>query len=176
MHLFRPLFAVLVCASTLPLLAAGQAQSQPPAPAASLLEDAFHIGPLLRDTNGDGIVDAVCAHIVVPDHPDEGENAAAANLAARVGYETSGITLPIVTTVAGGSAFKAQCTPQAATLWVGRGAVPADQATELSTMVAQLQLGEGGVFSLNNGLAVVGADSLGLLAAANAYAARAPYQ
>jgi hypothetical protein len=179
MYLFRPLVAVLVCASTLPLLAAGQAQSKPaapPVPAASLLEDAFHVGPLLRDTNGDGIVDAVCAHIVVPDHPDEGENAAAANLAARVGYETSGITLPIVTTVGGGSAFKAQCTPQAATLWVGRGAVPADQATELSTMVAQLQLGEGGVFSLNNGLAVVGADSLGLLAAANAYAARAPYQ
>jgi hypothetical protein len=170
MYLFRPLVAVLA----LTTLAVGQSQ---PAPAASsLLEDAFHLGPLLRDTNGDAIVDAVCAHIVVPDHPDEGENAAAANLAARLGYETSGITLPIVTTAGGGSAFKTQCTPQAASLWVGRGAVPAAQSSELNTMVAQLQLGEGGVFSLGDGLAFVGADSLGLLAAANAYAARAPYQ
>ncbi len=112
----------------------------------------------------------------MPDHPDEGENAAAANLAARLGYETSGITLPIVTTAAGSSAFKAQCSPQATSLWVGRGAVPTAQGSELSSMVAQLQLGEGGVFSVGNGLAFVGADSLGLLAAANAYAARAPYQ
>src|ERR1700743_3500706 len=129
MYLFRPLVAVLA----LTTLAAGPSQ---PAPAASsLLEDAFHLGPLLRDTNGDAIVDAVCAHIVVPDHSDEGENAAGANIAARFGYETSGITLPIVTTVGGGSAFKAQCSPQAGTLWVGRGAVPAAQAGELSSMV-----------------------------------------
>jgi hypothetical protein len=169
MYLFRPLVAVVALASSLTTVAAAQSAS-------SLIEDAFHIGPLLRDTNGDAIVDAVCAHIVVSDHPDEGENAAAANLAARLGYETSGITLPIVTTAAGSSAFKAQCTPQATSLWVGRSAVPAAQASDLSTMVAQLQLGEGGVFSLGNGLAFAGADSLGLLAATNAYAARAPYQ
>ena len=179
MYLFRPLVAVLTLASSFASLAAAQSQptpAAPPVPASSLLEDAFHIGPLLRDTNGDAIVDAVCAHIVVPDNPDEGENAAAANLAARLGYETSGITLPIVTTAAGGAAFKAQCAPQATSLWVGRGAVPAAQAGGLSTIVAQLQLGEGGVFSLGDGLAFVGADSLGLLAATNAYAARAPYQ
>jgi Zinc carboxypeptidase len=176
MYLSRPLVVVLALASGLTTLAVGQSQPQPAAPALSLLEDAFHIGPLLRDTNGDAIVDAVCAHIVVPDHPDEGEDAAAANLAARLGYETSGITLPIVTTAAGSSAFKARCEPQATSLWVGRGAVPAAQASELGSMMAQLQLGEGGVFSLGNSLAFVGADSLGLLAAANAYAARAPYQ
>ena len=43
-------------------------------------------------------------------------------------------------------------------------------------MLAQLQLGEGGIFRLGNGLAFVGADSLGLLTATNAYVARAPYQ
>ncbi len=114
----------------------------------SLLEDAFHTGLLLRDTNGDSIADAVCAHIVVPDTPDEGENTAAANLAARLGYETSGITLPIVTTAAGSATFHAQCSPEATSLWVGRGAVPAAHASELEAMLAQLQLGEGGVFSL----------------------------
>src|ERR1700759_4731038 len=100
MYLFRPLVAVLTLASSLITVAAAQSST-------ALIEDAFHVGPLLRDTNGDAIVDAVCAHMVVPDNPDEGENAAAANLAARLGYETSGITLPIVTTSAGGSAFKA---------------------------------------------------------------------
>ena len=141
-----------------------------------MLEDAFHTGLLLRDTNGDSIADAVCAHIVVPDSPNEGENAAAANLAARLGYETSGITLPIVTTAARGARFHAQCSPAATNLWVGRGAVPAAHAAELEAMLAQLQLGEGGVFSLGGGLAFAGADSLGLLSATNAYAARAPYQ
>src|SRR6202020_2624869 len=65
---------------------------------------------------------------------------------------------------------------EAISLWVGRGAVPAAHGGELDAMLAQLQLGEGGVFSLGNGLAFVGADSLGLLPATNAYAARTPYQ
>ena len=177
MFLFRPLICVVTLASTVVAFAAGQTQAnQPPAPTASLLENAFQTGLLLRDTNGDSIVDAVCAHIVVPDAPDEGENTAAANLAARLGYETSGITLPIVTTAAAGATFRAQCSPQAINLWIGRGAVPSAQAAELDGMLAQLQLGEGGVFSLGNGLVFLGADSLGLLTAANAYAARAPYQ
>ncbi len=120
MYLIRPLICVVALASSLTVFAA----DQPPAPAASLLEDAFHSGLLLRDTNGDSIADAVCAHIVVPDSPNEGENTAAANLAARLGYETSGITLPIVTTAAGGARFHAQCSPEAVSLWVGRGAVP----------------------------------------------------
>jgi Zinc carboxypeptidase len=179
MHLIRPLICAVTLASNLTMFAAAQVQAkpaQPPATTPSLLEDAFHTGLLLRDTNGDSIADAVCAHIVVPDSPNEGENTAAANLAARLGYETSGITLPIVTTAAGGATFHAQCSPEATSLWVGRGAVPTAQASELDVMLAQLQLGEGGIFSLGNGLAFVGADSLGLLTATNAYAARAPYQ
>jgi hypothetical protein len=170
MYLSRPILYAVVAATT--LTAAAQAK---PA-TTSLLEDAFHAGTLLRDTNNDNIADAVCAHIIVPATPDEGTNTAAANLAARLGYETSGITLPIVTTATNAAAFKAQCTPQAISLWVGAAAVPSAQSTELEALRAQLQLGEGGVFILNNGLAFVGADALGLLAATNAYAARAPYQ
>jgi hypothetical protein len=157
MYLIRPLICLVTMASSLTLFAAGQppakaAAPPAPAPAPSLLEDAFHTGLLLRDTNGDSIADAVCAHIVVANAPDEGENTAAANLAARLGYETSGITLPIVTTAAAGSTFRAQCSPAATSLWIGRGAVPAAQASELEGMLAQLQLGEGGVFSLGNGV------------------------
>jgi hypothetical protein len=130
MHLIRPLIYAVTLASSLTVFAADQPQAkpaQPPAPAPSLLEDAFHTGILLRDTNGDSIADAVCAHIVVPDAPNEGENTAAANLAARLGYETSGITLPIVTTSASSATFHAQCSPEATSLWVGGGAPPTRQ-------------------------------------------------
>jgi Zinc carboxypeptidase len=179
MYLFRHLVSAVALSFGLSAFAGGQAQptpASPPTPAASLLEDPFRIGPLLRDTNGDSIADAVCAHVIVPDNADEGENTAAANVAARLGYETSGITLPIVTNVVSGSAFRAQCTPQAVSLWIGHGAVPAARAGELNGMLTALQLGEGGVFLLVDGLVFAGADSLGLLAAANAYASRAPYQ
>jgi Zinc carboxypeptidase len=179
MYLFRHLVSTVALSFGLSAFAGGQAQptpASPPTPAASLLEDPFRIGPLLRDTNGDSIADAVCAHVIVPDNADEGENTAAANVAARLGYETSGITLPIVTNVVSGSAFRAQCTPQAVSLWIGHGAVPAARAGELNGMLTALQLGEGGVFLLGDGLVFAGADSLGLLAAANAYASRAPSQ
>jgi len=179
MRFFRHLVFVVVVLWGLPVLTAGQTppnQAKTAEPAASLLEDPFRLGALLRDTNGDAIADAVCAHVFVPDSSDEAENAAAANLAARLGYETSGITLPIVTSAGTGTAFKAQCTPQAANVWVGKGAVPAAQTNEINNLTAQLQLGEGAVFAVGDGLGFVGADSLGLLAATNAYAARAPYQ
>jgi hypothetical protein len=170
----RHLVSAVVLASSVFAFAADQPQSNPHAP--SLLEDPFRVGPLLRDTNGDAIADAVCAHVLVPDSPDEAENAAAANLAARLGYETGGITLPIVTTAASAGAFRAPCDPRPVNIWIGKGAVPAAQAAQLGEIAGELQLGEGGVFSVGDGLAIAANDSLGLLAAANAYAARAPYQ
>src|SRR5579862_7000464 len=51
---------------------------------------------VVEDTNGDGVADAVVGKILVSDEPTAAENAAAANLAARIGYETTGVTLPIV--------------------------------------------------------------------------------
>jgi hypothetical protein len=155
---------------------AGVAQSTASQPVSteSLIENAFRPGPILRDTNGDSIVDAVCGHVIVPESSDEAENTAAANIAARLGYETSGITLPIVTTP--GAPFKMQCSPQATAIWVGRGAVPAANSKQVEQFTSELQLGEGGVLAVNDGLAFIGADGVGLLAAANAYAARTPYQ
>ncbi len=176
----RHALAILVLSA--PLFASGPNQAPsntaeaPPPRQPSLIEDAFRLGSLLRDTNGDNIADAVCAHVIVPDSADEAENTAAANIAGRLGYESSGITLPIVTTTGTVASFKAQCSPQAVQLWIGRRALPQGASTELESITSQLQLGEGGVFAVRGGLAFVGADSLGLLAAANAYAARAPFQ
>ena len=120
----------------------------------------------MADTNGDGIVDAVTGKIVLPDNPTAAENAAAANLAARVAYASTGLTLPLVVTTPGPSGG-----PR---IWVGR-ATPESASSEVRSVAAQLGAGEGGVFAVGENLAVVG-DDAGLGAAADGFAARAPYQ
>ncbi len=152
------------------LCAAGQ--PAPPAKAATQaapLDNAFEKGWMLVDTNGDGIADFVNGHIVVPSSPTAAENAAAANLAARLGYGTSGLTLPVVETA-----------PQAAEtgpkIFVGAASLDSRAAAALTPLTSLLGPGEGGVFLTNNNLAVMGSDAPGLLAAATDYASRAPYQ
>src|SRR5882724_3873178 len=51
---------------------------------------------LTRDTNGDGLADAVAARVIVPSAPVLADVEAATNLAARLGYETTALTLPLV--------------------------------------------------------------------------------
>src|SRR5260370_33977924 len=132
------------------------------------------MGLMAQDTNGDQIADAICGHVIVPRSPGAAEITAAANLAARLGYETSALTLPIVVT-ATGPATKS-CPVEKANLWVGRETLPAAAAAIADQEIAQFQIGEGGVFSVTGGLLIAGGDAGGLLAAADAYSARAPYQ
>ena len=58
----------------------------------------LYAGPdgLVRDTNGDGVPDVVAARVVVPSAPSARDIENAANIAARLGYETAALTLPIV--------------------------------------------------------------------------------
>lgn len=51
---------------------------------------------LLLDDNGDGFPDNLNTFLVVPDLTNEAQNAGVANVAARLGFETMGIDLPIV--------------------------------------------------------------------------------
>lgn len=139
----------------------------------SFLEDPWQPGMLLQDTNGDKIVDAVCGHIIVAAAPSAAENAAAANLAARVGYETSAMTLPLV--IQGAPQPVTGCGAGAQNIWVGEAAVPAAAASAVRAFSATLGLGEGAVIAVEGGAAIVGPDPVGLLQAANAYAERAPY-
>ena len=44
------------------------------------------------DTNGDGIIDFIPGKVVVPPQPTAAQNAAAADIAARLGYATTGLT------------------------------------------------------------------------------------
>ncbi len=83
------------------------------------IENVFQLGLIVQDTNGDQLADAVCGHVVVASLPTAAENTAAANLAARIGYETTALTLPIV--VRGSVPPGKGCTTEKASLWVGRG-------------------------------------------------------
>ena len=145
---------------------------RPTAPAATSgnsVADAFRTGWMLVDTNGDGIADFVNGKVMVPLRPSAAENAAAANLAARLGFGTTGLTLPLVVNAGPNSGDGPR-------MWVGRDAVPAQFAAELATLARKLEAEEGGVFAVGGNLAIVASDDFGLGAAADAYAARAPYQ
>ncbi len=149
-----------------------RAHAQPPSPqtpaSAARVSDPFATGWMLQATSDDAIVDAVAGKIVLPDNPTAAENTAAANMAARVSYGSTGLTLPLVVTVS-------QSSGQGPRIWIGK-AVPASASGELSPLTAQMSAGAGGVFLAAGNLAVVGGDDAGLTAAANSYAARAPYQ
>jgi hypothetical protein len=137
---------------------------QPGAPA-DRVADAFATGWFLQDTNGDGIADFIAGKIVVPAHPTAAENTAAANLAARAGFASTGMTPPVVVR----ANADAGAGPR---IFVGKDL--GKDAPELARV--ELAADEGGVFAAGGNLVVFGNNDAGLLAAADAYAARAPYQ
>jgi len=133
-------------------------QSPPPAPA-DHVADAFATGWLLVDTNGDGIADFISGKIVVPANPTAAENVAAANLAARLGYGSTGLTPPLVVDAAHDA-----------------GGGPRIRLERQDPDLPSLEKEEGGVTSIGADLVIIAPDDAGLLAAAEAYASRAPYQ
>src|SRR5215470_7285129 len=124
------------------LAACALALQDTPAPP-SRVADPFATGWMLVDTNGDGIADFIQGKIVVPARPTAAENAAAANLAARLGYGTTGLTMPVVITADHDDGNGPR-------IFVGR-AAPAGTGAQLATE-------EGGVFAVGTNLAVIGAD------------------
>jgi len=124
----------------------------PNAPHANHLEDPFALGWMLVDTNGDGIADSIQGKVVVPINSTAGQNAAAANMAARLAYGSTGLTPPLV--VAGDPASGPRIV--------------------IGNSPEKLEKDEGGVFATDHGVIIAG-DDAGLIAAADAFSARAPY-
>src|SRR5258708_18202973 len=85
------------------------------APIGSLAEW-FKPGVVFQDRNGDGVVDFVNAQVVLPENPSAVEIAAASDVAARLGFETSAMDLPLVRLNPGTTGAKARTTP---TVFVG---------------------------------------------------------
>src|SRR5687767_2061564 len=89
----------LICGLLAVSLASGSLNGQRVAPStapSSGLRSVFSLaGGGLRDTNGDGLVDAVAARVILAADASAEDVQVATNLAARLGYETTALTLPI---------------------------------------------------------------------------------
>ncbi len=129
---------------------------------------------LVRDTNGDGLADDVAAQIVIPAAPSAEDAQAAANIAGRLGFETTAATLPLMSR-------------DSETLPKGRIAILVGASNRYIRQLADthaldlksLVPGQGlislvGLPGGGEGLAVAGGDDQGTLAAANELAARLP--
>jgi len=138
--------------------------------AARDLRAAFAIGYLVEDRNGDGVADFVPARIVIPSEPAEAEAAAAANVAARLGYETSAANLGLLTGPA--------ATYDLPVVLIGRRAFddlasPAD-AGELAPGQGSVSWIEPDARFRAGAVLIDGYDASGLLAATDYFAGRYP--
>src|SRR3954469_18247621 len=137
------------------------------------------VGPhsLTRDTNGDSLPDTVAARIIVPAAPSLADVETATNLAARLGYETSALTLPLVVR----DSDVAQPASIAVPILVGRTNQFVQRLIEAKTIdVSSRRPGQGMVAAVpsplggGDGLVVVGGDDDGTLNAGIELAARLP--
>lgn len=137
--------------------------SRLPAQGVTDLRDLFAKGSLVLDRNGDGHADDVPARLVLPPRPPSASVAAAANLAARLGYETTGLNLGLVATQPAASApvirVEAPGGPDATDLGPAQGAFSVLVPAAGSTV---------------GGATMSGADATGLLAISGYIAGRYP--
>ena len=132
---------------------------------------------LTRDTNGDGLADTVAARVIVPASPTLGEVEAATNLAARLAYETTALTLPLVLR----DNDVAQPAAVGVPILVGRSNRFVQRLVDAHAIdIAALKPGQGLIAAVasplggGDGLVVVGGDDEGTLNAGIELAARLP--
>src|SRR5258706_6361002 len=188
----------------LPFLIAGTGSIGRTAPAetrALALSELFRPGVVFQDHNGDGVVDCVAARIVLAEKPSAGELAAAADIAARLGYETTDMNLPIRmkpdTTdktdgaralqsdgtrdpqFDGARAFQVSETDTGATIFIGAKSLAQANVTADAIGGSGVKAGDGliSAFTLSGkpAVAVLGGDDDGLSAAAVMLAGHLPH-
>jgi hypothetical protein len=132
---------------------------------------------IVRDTNGDALADAVAARVILPARPAAEEIEAATNLAARLGFETTALSLPIVVR----DHDVQQPDSIALPILVGReNALVAKISGRGDLNLQSLKPGQGLIVAVSSplgggdGVVVAGSDPAGTLAAANELAARLP--
>ena len=142
------------------------------------LDSVFDKGAILEDRNGDGIVDFVDTRIVVPESPSVSDMMAAAEVAARLGYETTATDLPLVVKDSQrepGSVGSPVILIGRRNTWVRR------LAEEGRIELGELSAGEGVVrlvpsaFGSEDAVVIVGGDDVGTAAAGRAFASRVPF-
>ncbi|MEO6222290.1 MAG: hypothetical protein ABIP90_03505, partial [Vicinamibacterales bacterium] len=155
----------------------GQRVSPAVAPPAGLRSVFSLAGGGLKDTNGDGLVDSIAARVILAADASAEDVQVATNLAARLGYETTALTLPIALRVTDVQAPASIGLP----IVVGRTNPFVKALVEKGVVLTKdLTAGQGVVAFVSSplggpdGIAVVGADDAGTLAAGTALAAYLP--
>ncbi len=159
--------------SLLILLAQTPGRTEPGSSPAAL-SAFFDRGVVFQDRNGDGAVDFVEARFVLPEHPSASELAAAADVAARLGFETSAMDLPLDRTANGAAQG-----PAKPAVFVGARSLEGTGVTSDSIGASGLKAGEGVVAALTvagkPSVAIAGGDDGGMQAAAIMLAGHLPY-
>ncbi len=155
----------LVCAALAIALIPWAARAQAPAPDLTTL---FDLGQVVLDTNGDSVPDLLNASFVLGATPTLAETSAASEIAARLGFETMALDLPLAR---GGTAGIG--------LVIGRSGLAASGLEATGIDPTSLDSDEGVVaVHTENGriwLLVEGGDDEGLLAAARLLAGVLPH-
>lgn len=137
------------------------------APRAHDLASLFSIGGLLSDSNGDGVADGLAGRFLLGDTPSADDVAAAAEIAARLGFETSALSLPVARSAGPTVIVVGQAGLTRLKLDVRSLELPRLSAGEGLVRVATL---EGTRYVL-----VLGGDGAGVRAAARTLAGRVPH-
>jgi hypothetical protein len=157
--------AAIALAVGLTIPSTALAQQPSPEDLASL----FEIGQLVLDTNGDSVPDLLNASFVLGPTPSVIETSAATEIAARLGFETMALDLPLARGVQ----------DSVIPIVIGRSGLAAAGFPTPDVDPTSLDSGEGvvAVQSENNRtwLVVLGGDDAGLLAAARLFAGVLPH-
>jgi hypothetical protein len=157
---------------TAPLLLAVGLATAPAASAAQQQADLttlFDLGQLVLDTNGDSVPDLLNASLVLGPTPSVAETAAATEIAARLGFETMALDLPLARGI----------TDSRFAVVIGRGGLAASGLQAPDVDPTSLDSGEGVVATQTaddrTWILVLGGDDAGLLAGARLLAGVLPH-
>ncbi len=137
----------------------------------------FAPGYILQDRNQDDVIDFVNAAIILPDSPAAAEVVCAANIAARLGHETSAMNLGLVE-------FYSDETEsyEIPVIIVGRQVIQDNRiGGDIDELARQLRPGQGAISVIRpddrfqkGGVLLIGYDDTGLISAADYFAGRYP--
>ncbi|HEX7139419.1 MAG TPA: hypothetical protein VF219_16310, partial [Vicinamibacterales bacterium] len=157
------------------LIAPGAAvRTQPTLDRYADLATLFAPGSILEDRNGDGVVDSVNARIVLGEKPGAADVSAAADVAARFGFETMAMNLPLLS---GPDAAGSGSGERGSTAFL----IGSDGARRGGAMLpaTPLRPGDGMIVTTTVGGApavmMIGGDAAGTMAAAELFAGRLPH-
>jgi hypothetical protein len=155
----RACVAVVALLSAIPLHATAQQDD---------LTTIFELGSLLSDSNGDSVPDLINASLLLGDPATNVEHAAAAEISARLGFETMALDLPLARGVGDGIPIV-----------IGRGGLAASGLSVPGIDPTSLDAGEGSVsvrtLEGRTWIFIIGGDDEGLLAAARLFAGVLPH-